>query len=184
MVDTLTSDTVDAANDPFGINVGDIAPNRCTECGKGFEIKPGPGRKPKKCPDCRTTSSSTSTGSKTGNSVVAVKLENSINAMGAMTAMLLALGSPSDAAIISKKVPPLAKAAGQWGSENKRVRKVIENGANSLAAITVMVTLFDLVWSLLANHGLVPTGAKKPDLRVTDDGGVVYPFHSAEGSNV
>lgn len=169
-METLTSDTVDAANDPFGAIVGDTPPNRCTECGKGFDIKPGPGRKPKKCPDCRATRSTGSANNSNTNkaaadSAVAKKLETSINAMAAMTAMLVATRNPEDARIIASKTPAAAKALGAWGAENKTVRRYIEGSANGMAAITVIITMGDLVLSLLQNHGII--GGKKAPLQPT-----------------
>lgn len=191
MTDTLTSDTVDAQHDPFGAQMGDLAPNRCEVCGNGFEVNPGPGRKSKKCPDCRTSRSAgktdtAGTANAAASSATAKKLENSINAMGAMSVLLLSSRSPSDAVILTRKVPPLAKTMGVWGAENKTVKKYIEGGANSLAAVGVLFSLFDLVWSLLANHGIVPGGpTPRPNLTVVPQAaaGGYSPFTTEQGGS-
>lgn len=188
MVDTLVSDTVDSINDPFGVNIGvngDIAPTRCVDCGNGFEIPAGQrGRKPTKCPECRSAKAGTKSKSdeKTVN-LVAEKLEKTVNTMAGTVAMMLVFVSPSDAQIVLKRTPALAKALGTWGSQNDRVKKVINKTADSTAALAVIGAALTLIIEILANHGVVPGPKKKPQAARPnpDTGGVVFPFHSAEG---
>lgn len=146
----------------FGTN-GDAAHASgivCSECSTTF-VHDKPGRRPKKCPDCRTVRTTTATrGTRITNLEAA--LTDATVGIGAAVCMFDAF----DGQVIMGGAPTFAHALSDVASRDPKVRKALERALSSMGWGQVILAAAMIAAPIMAHHGILPSSVSENMMRM------------------
>jgi phage FluMu protein Com len=148
--------------------VGGAVDLTCTVCGNEFEHAGGRGRRPKRCPDCRTvpaaSSSSNETAPKRPRGIESLKqnLHTQLTMLGAGVCLV----DKFDGTHIMKHAQQGAEVIANLAATNPSIRAGLEKGVELAGWGPVILWLTGMALPIMAHHGLLQ-GVEDPALKTT-----------------
>lgn len=151
----------------------------CEKCGHDFEhLKSG--RKPKRCPDCRATSSTAREAAPRRPKSVE-QLKSNIQQQLALLGMALTFVDPFDAQVILKNAEEGAAALANLAATNDSIRRTLEKGAELAGWGPVLLWIAKMSVPMLAHHGLIRGVADPAKAPAQSNGKSPGPFGPFDG---
>lgn len=144
----------DLADDPAGVDL------TCEQCGSSFEHT-GRGRRPKRCPACRTSSpratreQAEEEPKRPGRPRAIDQLQGQIHAQLGLLGMGLMFFDQFDAEVVLKKSEKGAKALANLAQTNPAIRKTLEKGVELAGWGPVAMWGAEMMLPIMAHHGLI-----------------------------